>query len=275
MKDNIDFFTHDTDAGTHPKFKALIAAFGFEGYGRFWRLNELIGKAPGCRLDIGRRLRFNSLADDLKTSPDELQKFLDFLCDDEECGLLQVVDNVLTTDRTQSDLSYAMKTREAAARRRTRASSDESETSGDESQTSGDRNHEGKEGREGREGRKEEGGSPGNFRTWLLDFLRNERHMRNPGQFAAKVMASPSQYPDLYEAYQAATARASPPPPPPERCDICAGEHVESDSSGTAECADCGRTWALIRGAWQALRNTGRAPPADDIEDDFDAAASG
>lgn len=273
MKDNIDFFTHDTDAGSHPKHKALIAQFGFEGYGRFWRLNEIIGKSPGCRIDISKRIYFNSLADDLKTSPDELQTFVDFLADSDQCGLLQVVDNCLTTDRTQSDLSYAMKTRKAAARRRKGASHDEPATSPDESDSSLERRPtettKGRKGREGNEekGRKEEGAPP-DFQSWLLGFLRTERKMRHPEQFAAKVLKSPADYPDLQDAYRQAIARASPPPAPkpraPTTCDVCGSTNIR-ETEDAAQCKDCERMWDYAGGRWTADPATGK-PPVDDFE---------
>ena len=40
MKDNLPYFSHDNNARRHPKMKALIAEFGYEGYGRFWALND-------------------------------------------------------------------------------------------------------------------------------------------------------------------------------------------------------------------------------------------
>lgn len=277
MKDNIDYFSHDTDAGEHPKIKALLAQFGFEGYGRFWRLNELIGRAPGCKLDLSRKLYFNSVADELRLSPDELKTFVTFLADKDECGLLQLVDNFLVTERTQEDLERAMGAREAALHRRRRTVGDESQTSPDESETSPDRRPtRSTEGGEGREESRREGGEEST--TTLFDFVLQEKsHLENPAGFARKVSSNPSQYPDILDRYEQSRARASPgppTPPPPDTCDSC-GSSAFRETTGVRECRVCGRHFELQGDEWRADPDTGRSPPSDfeedgDFEDEHD-----
>ena len=57
MRDDLPYFSHDNNAQDHPKMQALIAEYGFEGYGRFWALHERIAAhardhppevCPGC-----------------------------------------------------------------------------------------------------------------------------------------------------------------------------------------------------------------------------------
>jgi hypothetical protein len=118
MKDNLNYFTHDSDAFEHPKHQALIATYGFEGYGRFWVLNEFISKASGCKLDISKKRNRATIANRLNMSIQDFDNFVDFLADDEECGLLCFEDGHIWTDRTQEDLERVMKNREDAASRR-------------------------------------------------------------------------------------------------------------------------------------------------------------
>lgn len=118
MKDNIAFFSHYSDAIDNPKNQALIAEYGFEGYGRFWALNEFIGKASNCKLDISKKRNKAAIANKLQLSIQEFDHFIEFLADDEECGLLKIEDGFIWTEQTQEDLGRAMSSREAAAKQR-------------------------------------------------------------------------------------------------------------------------------------------------------------
>lgn len=120
MKDNIAFFTHFTDAFENPKNQALIAEYGFEGYGRFWALNEFIGKSSKCMLDISKKRNKATIANKLQMSIQEFDEFIVFLADDEECGLLKITeDGYVWNEQTQEDLDRAMYAREKAASFRT------------------------------------------------------------------------------------------------------------------------------------------------------------
>ena len=253
MKQNIDFFTHDTDSHQHPKHELLIATYGYEGYGRFWALNEMIGKAENARLDLGVKRNRSKVANVLKMTLQELDEFVEFLSSD-DCELVdKSVDYVLTTDRTQHDLGYAMNTREAARNRKNAGSIENDGDSGELSESSAEQFHEGREGREGREGNEEKEGeedaptreasSSPQFLPWLLTFLRTEREMRNPEQFARKVTRNPGKYPDLLEEFELsrspdAKSRAS----PKQCCPHCGKQTLfVTDSAGVTRCPVCNK----------------------------------
>jgi hypothetical protein len=98
MKDDLPFFSHDNNARNHPKMKALIAEYGYEGYGRFWALNERIAESSGAFIDISKKINRLALAKELDLDGNELDKFLIFLSDP-EIDLINIKDNIITTDR--------------------------------------------------------------------------------------------------------------------------------------------------------------------------------
>jgi hypothetical protein len=98
MKDNLPYFSHDNNARRHPKMKALIAELGYEGYGRFWALNERIAESSGACIDISKKVNKLDLAQELGLNGDGLDKFLAFLSDP-EIDLINMKDNIITTDR--------------------------------------------------------------------------------------------------------------------------------------------------------------------------------
>ena len=125
MKDNIAFFTHYSDALENPKNQALIAEYGFEGYGKFWALNGFIGKASNCKLDISKKRNKAAIANKLQLSIKEFDEFIEFLSDDEECGLIRIEDGFIWNEQTQEDLDRAMASREAAANNRRKRKNDD------------------------------------------------------------------------------------------------------------------------------------------------------
>jgi len=78
MKNDLPFFPHDNNARNHPKMKALIAEFGYEGYGKFWVLNECIAESSGEFIYISRKINKLSLAEELGFNGDEFNKFIKF-----------------------------------------------------------------------------------------------------------------------------------------------------------------------------------------------------
>ena len=78
--------------------KALIAEFGYEGYGRFWALNERIAESSGACIDISKKVNKLDLAQELGFNGEELDKFLSFLADP-EINLINITDKKITTDR--------------------------------------------------------------------------------------------------------------------------------------------------------------------------------
>jgi hypothetical protein len=95
MKDNLPYFSHDNNARRHPKMRALIAEFGYEGYGRFWALNEKIAESSGAVLDISRKVNRLDLAQELGFTGDKLDEFLSFLSDP-EIGLIGFTEGKIT-----------------------------------------------------------------------------------------------------------------------------------------------------------------------------------
>jgi hypothetical protein len=112
MKDNLPFFSHDNDARNHAKMKALRVRFGWQGYGQFWALNEMIAGSQWAKLDLNRKVVKVSVASELGMTTDALDDFLTYLSDADECGLINYKDGCVTTDRTQEDLVTAMSKRQ-------------------------------------------------------------------------------------------------------------------------------------------------------------------
>lgn len=59
------YFSHDSDAASDVKCRRLIKRLGMEGYGRWWRLCELLASADGHRIDTKTDEDFEILADEL------------------------------------------------------------------------------------------------------------------------------------------------------------------------------------------------------------------
>ena len=111
MKDNLPFFSHDNNARRHPKMKALIAEYGYEGYGRFWALNERIAESPNAYIDISKKVNKLDLAQELSFNGEELDKFLSFLADP-EIDLINITEGKITTDRISELYSKVVVSRE-------------------------------------------------------------------------------------------------------------------------------------------------------------------
>jgi len=111
MKDTLLFFSHDNNARNHPKMKALIAEFGYEGYGRFWALNERIAETSGACIDISKKVNKLDLAKELNLDGVGLDRFIAFLSDP-EIDLINLIDNKISTDRINELYTGVMKNRE-------------------------------------------------------------------------------------------------------------------------------------------------------------------
>jgi len=118
MKDNLPYFSHDNNARRHPKMKALIAEFGFEGYGRFWALNERIAESSNACIDISKKVNKLDLANELGLDGNGLDRFIAFLSDP-EIDLINVQNNKITTDRTNEDYSKMVEKRTRQRKRKT------------------------------------------------------------------------------------------------------------------------------------------------------------
>jgi hypothetical protein len=112
MRDDLPYFSHDNNAQDHPKMQALIAEYGFEGYGRFWALNERIAAASEAAIDISKKVNKMSLARSLGLNETGIDQFLTYLSDP-EIDLVNISpEGILTTDRTQDDYQITRESRE-------------------------------------------------------------------------------------------------------------------------------------------------------------------
>jgi hypothetical protein len=147
LKNNLDFFTHYSNAYDNGKFLILRAYYGAEkGWAmeaRFWALNCRIAQAEGARLDLTVKKTKAEVVKALDLSLDELAGFLTVL--EKEAELIHNENGVVWTEQTKEDLERAVGSRkDAQNRRKARVgvpSPDEKETSGDESTTSPDKNY--------------------------------------------------------------------------------------------------------------------------------------
>lgn len=92
------YIPHDVDAATDPKCDILIDECGMEGYGRFWRLVELMARSSHGFVDLAARGQRTMTARALRMEPDGLDAFLGFLAD---IGLVDA--EALERDHVTSD----------------------------------------------------------------------------------------------------------------------------------------------------------------------------
>src|SRR6185503_12648378 len=102
MKHNIGYYRHETNAHSHWKFKQLRRKFGWAGEGRFWALNNMIGEAHGCLLNISDQQIKEIEAADLDLNIDEFDELVKFLI--ESVRLLFITDGHIGTQTTQETL---------------------------------------------------------------------------------------------------------------------------------------------------------------------------
>ena len=105
MKNNIDYYEHEVYSHEHWKFSALRKKYGWEGEGKFWTLNNMIGQAEGCVLDLSLKSKLFEIASKLDFEPEQFTEYLQFLV--KKCQLLtqvdgeKVDDSLFTTKRVQ------------------------------------------------------------------------------------------------------------------------------------------------------------------------------
>lgn len=71
-----NYFPHETNPRTNRNLKALFTAYGAEGYGNWWILQEILCQQPGYKLDITQEYAYNELADDMRCEPAYLETFI-------------------------------------------------------------------------------------------------------------------------------------------------------------------------------------------------------
>jgi hypothetical protein len=64
------FFSHDANARRDLKVKALMSVYGDGGYGRFWKLIEMLREEDGYRMERAQYV-YDAFADEMKATPGE------------------------------------------------------------------------------------------------------------------------------------------------------------------------------------------------------------
>lgn len=99
------FFPHDSNATQDIKCRRLLRRLGMAGYGRWWRLCELLAATDGHRLDLASDEDRELYAEELQfDTTDELAEFLVTLRD---VGLIQMPgDGTIYSDRMLRNADY-------------------------------------------------------------------------------------------------------------------------------------------------------------------------
>lgn len=110
MKKNINYYQHFTDSHNHWKFKLLRSKLGWSGEGRFWALNNMIASSDDCVLHLDRKNLKATVMSDLGLNEEEFKTFIDVLVND--CELLILVNESITTEIVRENLKTVMKQRD-------------------------------------------------------------------------------------------------------------------------------------------------------------------
>lgn len=264
MRDGLPWFQHDATLGETAEAEAIIATYGWQGYGRYQRLRELIAGRPGCRLNLSKSLHRAQVARKLDMSPQDLDAFLAFLSDPDRCGAFHYRDCVLSDDHIDADLERARRTRKNGAERQARKrerDKAEPEGNGEDSESNAlltrDRTthtythniHNTHTDTEAAAAVHVEN-PVDNFEAFLWERLKSPdmKHIKVPARFIKAILNNPTEYPELCREYQELNR---PPPvitaPMPNRCPSCNGRmepkygrdyFVSGQNRG--ECVECG-----------------------------------
>ena len=140
MKSNLEFYQHDSNSDSHPKFKMLRVKFGWEGEGKFWALNNRIAGSENCCLDLSKKYIKASIASDLDFNMGEFDKFIDCLLVD--CELIKETEpSVITTKRIQETFAQVQLNREKARDRKQKNLEKVLKSSAEQSKSSGEPNN--------------------------------------------------------------------------------------------------------------------------------------
>ena len=77
----LDWVRHDSNARTDDALEALRDELGFDGYGRWWLLVELLSARKGHGYDIGRAHGWEHLARDMEWEVEPTKTFVAWLLD--------------------------------------------------------------------------------------------------------------------------------------------------------------------------------------------------
>lgn len=104
------YFSHDSNAAQDIKCRRLLRRLGMEGYGRWWRLCELLAATDGHKLGIETEEDAEIIAEELHLDGhQELMKYLQVLAD---VGLIRMPgDGYVWSDRMLTNAEYFGKLR--------------------------------------------------------------------------------------------------------------------------------------------------------------------
>lgn len=106
------YFSHDSSAAQDIKCKRLLRRLGMEGYGRWWRLCELLAATDGHKLSIETEEDAEIIAEELHLDGyQELMRYLQVLVD---VGLIHMPgDGYVWSERMLTNAEYFGKKRAA------------------------------------------------------------------------------------------------------------------------------------------------------------------
>lgn len=71
------YFSHDANARRDPKIVQMMSVYGFEGYGWYWALIEIMREQEGHKLEWTGKYFFQGLAKELSTDAERVLTFVD------------------------------------------------------------------------------------------------------------------------------------------------------------------------------------------------------
>jgi hypothetical protein len=111
MKHDLPYFAHYSTTHNEPRTQALLEEHGFEGYGRYWILCEIIASSPDAILNISSRVIKLTIARALGLGADEFDNFIGFLSAP-DINLIQFKNDIITTDFLQENYYTVSKKRQ-------------------------------------------------------------------------------------------------------------------------------------------------------------------
>lgn len=104
------YFSHDSNAASDIKCRRLLRRLGFEGYGRWWRLCELLAATDGHKLNIETEEDAEIIAEELHFDGcNDLIEYLSVLVD---VGLIHMPgDGSVWSERMMNNAEYFGKLR--------------------------------------------------------------------------------------------------------------------------------------------------------------------
>src|SRR4051812_33460722 len=76
MKKESHWFSHDSNASADPKLVALTSQYGMAGYGRWWRLLELLRAEDQYKYSITTKFAYSVLAKEFMCNVEEAKQFI-------------------------------------------------------------------------------------------------------------------------------------------------------------------------------------------------------